>query len=1377
MKRVYTSSTWKLCIDTGGTFTDCIAERPDGRIIRKKILSSSAIRGTAQISGSGKQISLNTDDNFPDNFFRGYRFRLLSRPEMGFTIHGFNRQHSAIASGNTETELPAGEHPFEIISPEEAPVFAARLITKTRLDERLPPVQMRLATTKGTNALLERRGGKTLFLITEGFKDLLHIRTQQRPELFSLNIRKPLPYYTHIIEVPERVDAEGNVLKPLNTALLGKKIEALNGDFDSAGICLMHGYLNPEHEKKIESLLREMGVRRISRSSALSPTIKIVPRAITTDVNAFLSPVMDNYLERISEILEGNTLRVMTSAGSLAGSGSYTPKDGLLSGPAGGVIGAVAVAKRALESTDPPDFSQQESQHLDDETDSSAKNPPDLIKKLQIISFDMGGTSTDVARYGGAIETIFEHNVGDATLSAPAVDIETVAAGGGSVCGFDGISLTVGPESAGADPGPACYGRGGPLTITDVNLLSGRLHPSNFHISILPEAAEAAFQKVLEKINRSRSSGPGRSEILEGFLDIANERMAQAIRKISIQKGFDPSEHTMVAFGGAGAQHALAVAAKLKMNRVLVPSDAGLLSAYGLQQATLEQFATRQVLKPLSETEENIPSILNSLEDEARAGLEQQSVDPGKIGITSIQLFLRLKGQDTSLGIDVQDGMDIRSVFRSEYESHYGHWIEDREIELEAVRVKASEVIAAGNQESMGQTVSATGQRPVPGTRHGTESKLDSSDSFRIYSSDDFTAGAELDGPSLILNPWSTTVIEPGWQGRLLDDGTWLLTNPSDLYESSTRDSSNEEELTGGNPTGFTGNPDSSDPADLHSQKHKSASGARTTGKENPTDLEAVNLQLYTNRFRSVADQMGEMLRRTAISVNVKERLDFSCALLDRDGYLVVNAPHIPVHLGAMGSCVRSVLDWLKKDPADLHSQEQPTRSGSRNSSGENPPDLDLNLREGDILITNHPAYGGSHLPDVTVITPIFFEGERIGFAASRAHHSEIGGKRPGSMPPDAANLAEEGVIIPPSFIARGGMFNWTAIENLLRNSPWPSRSPDENMADLRAAVAANHRGSVELMKLAREFGSDSVQAYMQKLKSYAAGRLKSTLQKIPNGTYRAEESLDDGSLLSVRCEVAGESMKIDFTGTSGTHPGNLNANPSIVKSVVMYVLRLMVNEPLPLNDGLLDPVEIIIPEGMLNPLFSDDPDECPAVVGGNIETSQRLTDTLLKAFELAACSYGTMNNVLFGNESFGYYETVGGGTGAGDGFDGADAVHQHMTNTRAADPEILEHRYPVRLERYEIRTGSGGAGRWYGGNGITRELTFLEAVSLSVLTQHRTTAPYGMNGGKPGKTGSQTLVRISGEHQSLHWRDGAELSPGDRLILQTPGGGGFGKR
>ncbi len=1277
---------WQLFIDTGGTFTDCLGVDPEGGEHRCKVLSSSSLRALVIGGEFSNHVKIKLDQNLPDGFFNGFEFLILDKPETTYNITEFDSDSSILILDRKIDLSGKGDLPAELRCPEEAPILGARMITKTSANQEFPPMHMRLSTTKGTNALLERGGAKTLFLITEGFRDLLHIKNQQRPDLFALDIRKAKPFYHHIVEVPERVDADGKVIKPLNKDLLKQRLEPCLNDIEAAGICLMNSYRNDYHEKQVEKILSEMGVEYISRSAQLSPEIKIVPRAVTTDVNAYLTPIMERYLNRISEVIKEHSLRVMNSGGNLVEADHYRPKDGLLSGPAGGVIGAAAIGKRTGYE--------------------------------KIISFDMGGTSTDVARYDGTTDFVYEHSVGDATLTAPAVEIETVAAGGGSVCGFDGQSLTVGPESAGADPGPACYGRGGPLTITDVNLLSGRLHPANFHISIIPEAAEQRLEEIIDA-----TEGISRGQILEGFLEIANERMAQAIRKISIQKGFDPSKYTMVAFGGAGAQHAMAIAQKLNIDKVLVSSDAGVLSAYGLRQARLEQIATRQVLKSLADVEPDIPGWFEELIAEARSGLQDQGVKDDQIEITRQNLFLRLKGQDTSLEIEFKETADVEKKFKEAYVTQYGHWIGDRKIEVEAIRVKVSEkdfqesekpgdwkkspLLKKGekggnrSEEINGETKSETVKTPLD------NSPLTHSFEGKIYRHQFLNPGTQLTGPALILNSYSTTVIEKGWEGKLLEEGTWFFKS---IQKFGTVETSSRSE--------------------------------------------AVNLQLYTNRFRSVADQMGEMLRKTAMSVNIKERLDYSCALLDADGYLVVNAPHIPVHLGAMGTCVRVLIDWVRNSQS---SEEQ-------------------NFTEGDIIVTNHPGFGGSHLPDVTVVTPVFFEGKRIGFAASRAHHAEMGGKRPGSMPPDAINLAEEGVVIPPTFIARGGVFNWESVKDLLINGEWPTRSPDENMADLQAAVAANHRGAKELKKIARQFGVSEVTTYMKKLKEYACDRMRSTLNNISNGEYRADEEMDDGSRLVVSCKVNGDSVSMDFTGTSGVHPGNLNANPSIVNSVVMYVLRLMVDEPLPLNDGLLHPVELIIPGGMLNPEFPDDSTECPAVVGGNIETSQRLVDTLLKAFELSACSYGTMNNVLFGNNSFGYYETVAGGTGAGNGFHGTDAVHQHMTNTRATDPEILEHRYPVRLERYVIREGSGGRGKWNGGNGLIRELIFLEPVSLSVLAQHHVVPPYGLHGGEHGKTGKHQVKRQDGSTHVLQWRDGADLQVGDRFLLHTPGGGGWRK-
>lgn len=1288
MKSSRNTAHFKIYIDTGGTFTDCLAITPDQQIRRIKVLSSSSIRSQGLIQPGGERIDTVISKKYPEDFFSGYTLQILDSDQKTCTITHSNSENGTLTLDPPLQNSSGKSVLFEIQSPEEAPVLACRLITSTPLSQKLPPIQMRLSTTKGTNALLERTGGKTLFLITEGFKDLLHIRNQQRANLFNLNIKKPIPFFDRIIEVSERLDSAGNVLEKIDLSALRERVEPILSGYDAVAVSFMHSYLNPDHELQVEALLKKLGVRYVSCSSQMNPTIKIVPRSITTDLNAYLTAPMQNYLDEISKAIGSGSLRIMNSAGSLTKASHYKPKDGLFSGPAGGVIGAKAIAKRVSSDMD------------------------------KIITFDMGGTSTDVSRIDSDIEFVFEHTVGDATLQAPAIDIETVAAGGGSICDFDGQSLTVGPESAGADPGPACYGNGGPLTVTDVNLLTGRLQVSNLPITIIPEAAVDALLQLMTQINANRDTPLTKEVVLLGYLDIINERMAQVIRQISIQKGFDPTEYTMVAFGGAGAQHALSVARKLHINRVLVPSDAGLLSAYGLQQSQLEEISVKQILMPLDDCLVELPKEFLKLEKTSFSKLKNQGVNPNELKVRRRVAALRFMGQDHSLDHEWTSEINLKDSFEEAYKMHYGHWIEDRKIEVESIRVVSSEKKLSHDHTP--ESRASRSKISSPKTDQFTEI-LYHNKKFKtpVFEISDLNTFDEISGPAVVLHPHSTTIIEQGWNGKLLEDGTWNL----ELSES-----------------------------ELNLHQNRLA----------PSQSEAIQLQLYINRFSSIADQMGEMLQRTSMSVNIKERLDYSCALLDPHGYLVVNAPHIPVHLGAMGSCVRTVLDEFHKNPNRFYI------AGSVNHSDQ--------LSEGDVIITNHPAFGGSHLPDINVITPVFYDNSLIGFVANRAHHAEIGGKRPGSMPPDAQNLAEEGVVIPPVFLAKEGNFRWKEINKIFKNGPWPSRSPLENIADLRAAVAANHRGVQELKKLAGLYGSDEILLYMNRLKEYASNRMRQTIDKIPDGKYQAVEKLDDGFKLAVECTVSNQSMKIDFSGTSKQHPGNLNANPSIVNSVIIYLLRLMIDEPLPLNDGLLEPIEIHLPSGILNPHFSEHPEECPAVVGGNVETSQRLTDTLIKAFGLSGCSYGSMNNVLFGNDRFGYYETIAGGTGAGDGYNGADAVHQHMTNTRATDPEILEYRYPVRLDRYEINYHSGGLGRWSGGNGITRSMTFLEPVSLSVLTQHRVTQPYGLNGGRPGKCGEQWIDRKDGSRESLQWVDGKELDSGDQFVIVTPGGGGYGK-
>ncbi len=770
--------------------------------------------------------------------------------------------------------------------------------------------------------------------------------------------------------------------------------------------------------------------------------------------------------------------------------------------------------------------------------------------------------------------------------------------------------------------------------------------------------------------------------------------MADAIRKISIRKGYDTKEYALVSFGGAGGQHACAIARNLDMQNVIIPDEAGLLSATGLRHAVIEEFSERQILQPLSEVKDNIEQIIEKLSADAAEKLSQLADGTEDITIRRKIFSMRLKGQESTLEVEYESGKNLEDLFRKSYQRQYGHWVSDRIIEIESVRVVAS--TKTETEPKIGKP--KEGGRPDPLFKKNIwfsgEEML-----TPVYSREVLAAGHKIEGPALILDPHSTIVIEPDWSGTVYENRSISL----ELVDTP------EQSLQ-------------------------------------PKQPEAARLELFTNRFSSIASEMGEMLQRTALSVNVKDRMDFSCALLSPDGELVVNAPHIPVHLGALGLCVRSVSEEIQMEP-------------------------------GDVVITNHPAYGGSHLPDVTVITPVYTEDEQlVGYAASRAHHAEIGGVNPGSMPPNATSLIEEGVVIPPMHLIKGGEEKWEKIKSHLKGAKYPSRDVEENIADLQATVAANQRGARGLQQMVDKYGLDEVHHYMSALREHAASKMKKTLRQIPNGSYKSEEFLDDGTPIKVHFEINKDEIAIDFSGTGPVHPHNLNATPAIVNSVIMYVLRSLINEPLPLNEGLLEPVTITLPNCLLNPVFYDDPAESPAVVGGNVEVSQRLVDTLLKPFEVVACSQGTMNNVLFGNDNFGYYETVGGGTGAGPDFDGTDAVHHHMTNTKGTDPEILEYRYPVRLIRYKVRKSSGGGGEFRGGSGITRELLFLEPVRLTVLTQHRKEQPYGLQGGEPGKVGEQWVLYANGKKEKLKPVDGRDLSEGDRFILHTPGGGGFGK-
>lgn len=1204
---------WRIWVDTGGTFTDCLALKEDGVTTRLKVLSNGTLRGKvlSQLSAD----TLKVDINWPvsEDIYQGYT--LTDRKE-----------DSIIKSVDTTTGIIVLNKPakrrwsgtVEVTTNEEVPVFAARLLTSTKLSGSFPKIDLKLGSTRGTNAILERKGAKTALLVTKGFKDILVIGNQQRSDLFALNVHKEQPLYSEVIEVDERVGADGSVLVNLDKHQFDAIIRKLKRmKIDSIAIAFVNSYKNPVHEQKAEQLLGAH-FKFISTSHSLSRQIRILQRTETTVANAYLAPIIHDYVNRILGGLPGAKLQIMTSAGGLAKASEFYPKDSLLSGPAGGVVGAAITANRSG------------------------------INKL--ITFDMGGTSTDVSLYDGRFDYRYESRVGSLKILSPSLAIETIAAGGGSICSFDGYKFTVGPASAGAYPGPACYGAGGPLTVTDVNLLLGKIDAKTFTIPLSVEKAEEALDRLIKKVKRKYS----KKQVLLALSQIANEKMAGAIRKVSTQSGHDPSEYTLLSFGGAGGQHACALATMLGMKSILIPYDAGLLSAYGIGHAKVEKFHETLLLKPFEEAVNDLHSFKGD----------------------RVLAFLRFKGQENSIEIDLgETGIDRKSILRSfqnKYEKIFGHWI-NHPIEVESVRVIEVE-------EDEGHSVAK-----------GTESSyFPKPERDKVFIWEDLKSGATIHGPAVVVSKNSTTVVDEGWTFYLDQFNNALLKNIS----------------------------------------------ARSSATKQGLEAE---LELFSNRFTSVAYEMGAMLQRTSFSINVKERLDFSCAVLDADGYLVVNAPHIPVHLGSLGVCVREVARAIE-------------------------------IKEGDVIITNHPAYGGSHLPDVTLIKGVFVKGKLVAYVANRAHHAEIGGKKPGSMPADATTLEEEGVIISPTYLVRKNEAMWSNIERLFTTATWPTRLWDENRADLNGALASINHGEQSMMALCEKFGAGKVTEYMMRIREHAAALFASRLRSLSVTKAKAVQYLDDGSPLRVAMLKQKGKLVIDFTGSSAVHRGNMNATRAIVQSVVLYVVRLLVDRDIPMNEGLLDNVKIILPKGLLNPDF--DVKHPPAVVGGNTEISQRLTDTLLKALNMAACSQGTMNNFLFGNSRFGYYETICGGVGAGKGFDGASAVHQHMTNTRISDPELLEWRFPIRLVRFEVRKNSGGKGKWTGGDGVIREFLFLDDLDINILSQHRVEKPYGANGGAPGKAGRQYLVN----KKALDGVSSASVVKGDRLVIETPGGGGYGK-
>ena len=1271
MARRTARPAWRFAIDVGGTFTDCVGVAPDGRLKVFKTLSSGQTKGVVADVIDTSTIVDPARCLDPPGFWDGACLR-FSGHKAEFTVSRHNAANGALT---VSPPLPSSIRrgvAYEVSTGDEAPVLGIRHLFGLAAGDAIPLCEVRLGTTRGTNALLERRGAAVGFVTTQGFGDLLLIGDQSRPHLFELSIRKPAPLASHVMEVQERLSADGAVLTPVDRDLAREQLSGLRSrGVESLAVALLHAYRNPIHELIMGEIAREVGFREVVLSHQVSPSIKIVPRAESTVLDAYLNPILRQYVERIEQRLGGGaeSLLLMTSSGGLVSADRFSGKESVLSGPAGGAIGFSTTAQRA-------GFPRS-------------------------IGFDMGGTSTDVSRFDGRFEMEYESRKAGVRIASPTLAIETVAAGGGSICGFDGVKLTVGPASAGSDPGPACYGRGGPLTITDCNLVLGRIAATRFPFPLDIAAAQSRLAELSQRIKEQAGYSLSLEELAEGLIAIANSHMARAIRRISVSRGYDPQDYVLAVFGGAGAQHACELASELGMRSVVIHPLASVLSAYGIACASETRHASRTLLQPLTE-----------LNDASLGALFQELVEQaGEATLSGFvverSLELRYQGVETSITLlDPVDMEEIAARYEAAHEREFGFRQSGRAIEVVAARVTLRQ--AGGPPPEVRVTrgwraISATPQRLR--VRNAWRDVIP----WERVPSGGPSGTTSIVGPALICESMTTLFVDEGYRAEFSPDGSIVL-----------RSNSHCEELS------------------LHVER---------TSQLQEDAPDPVRLEIFNNLFASIAEQMGETLRRTSVSTNVKERLDYSCALFDSRGELIVNAPHIPVHLGAMSETVR----WVLADNPDL----QP----------------------GDVVLTNDPYRGGSHLPDLTVVTPVFGEEGTIQFVvASRAHHAELGGIVPGSMPPFSRTLADEGVLIRDLRVVQHGVFQEQKLLQLLTTGAYPSRRPADNIADVMAQIAANQTGVQLLDQLVLTHTLPVVQQYMRFIREAAAAKVRQALSAIPDGEFRCLDFLDNGSPVSVTITISGETARVSFAGTGGVLATNLNANRAIVTSAVLYVFRLLINEEIPLNGGVLMPVTIDLPECLLNPPAHADPAQCAAIVGGNVETSQRVVDVLLGALRLAAASQGTMNNLTFGDTTFGYYETICGGSGATSSAPGADAVQVHMTNTRLTDVELMEHRYPVRVRQFAIRRGSGGHGAYRGGNGIIREIEFLRPMTASILSQRRGPyAPPGLDGGDPGQLGCNTLVRSSGEVSNLGAAAQVSIETGDRIRIETPGGGGWG--
>ncbi len=1146
--------------------------------------------------------------------------------------------------------------------------------------ERVEVVKM--GTTVATNALLERTGEPLLLAVTRGFRDALRIAYQNRPKLFDRQIVLPEMLYREVVEVDERVGADGTIVRALDEAAARSAFSAsFARGLHTIAIVLMHGYRHPAHEERLAQIAQDVGFTQVSVSHRVSPLIKFVGRGDTTVVDAYLSPVLRRYVDRVARAMPGVRLQFMQSNGGLTDAHAFQGKDSILSGPAGGIVGMARVSAAAGFD--------------------------------RVIGFDMGGTSTDVSHYAGELEREFDTLVAGVRMRAPMMSIHTVAAGGGSILHFDGARMRVGPESAGADPGPACYRKGGPLTVTDANVMLGRIQPTFFPHVFGPDADQPLdadvvreqFAALAQLVSRESGREIGREALAQGFLDIAVANMANAIKKISVQRGYDVTRYTLTTFGGAGGQHACGVADALAMPRVLVHPLAGVLSAYGMGLA--EPVAMREQSVERRFDDEGLAAAgerLDALERIAREELQAQG-EPADSLRAARRALLRYEGTDTALPVPWGDAESMRAAFEAAYRQRFAFLLPGRALVVESVVVEVSGHAGAGATLAPAQA---------------REGALAAQCSVRVFVDGDWrdaplferermVAGDAIDGPAIVAEANATTVVEPGWRARLSPAGDLVL------------------------------------------ERHVARPRRVAVG----TDADPVMLEIFNNLFMSIAEQMGYRLQNTAHSVNIKERLDFSCAIFDPQGHLVANAPHMPVHLGSMGASVRAVID--------AHAAREP-------------------LTPGDVYVLNDPYAGGTHLPDITVITPVFdTEGREIlFFVGSRGHHADVGGRTPGSMPPDSAHIDEEGVLLTDFPLVGAGRMREEALRETLLAARYPARNPEQNVADLRAQIAANEKGREELTKMVAQFGLDVVHAYMRHVQDNAEESVRRVIGALHDGEFALP--LDNGATIRVRISVdrRERSAVVDFAGTSAQQPNNFNAPLAVTTAAVLYVFRTLVDDEIPMNDGCLKPIEVRVPEGsMLNPRYP------AAVVAGNVETSQCITNCLYGALGVMAGSAPTMNNFTFGNERYQYYETISGGSGAGGrfddkgalvgGFDGTSVVQTHMTNSRLTDPEILETRFPVRLESFAIRAGSGGAGRWRGGDGAVRRVRFLEPMTASILANGRVHPAFGAAGGEAGAPGVDRVERAEGRVERLRHADSAQLGAGDVFVVETPGGGGFG--